>query len=687
MLDCSLDLVSTLSFIPLSIVHNQHMSSLPNWYPPRDKLTEHSFNYREFRLLEYELKECTSGHVCIDSSPEFCIPDTDIIDIKRIDVVLISNYLCMFALPYLTEYMQFDGSIYVTEPTYHFGKIMMEEMIKLIERTPRPKRAHLWKKIHTLIPLPNKHKTHHIMDSDPKRWHQLYTMKELNACLSKLKIINFSQSVDVFGMFEISAHSSGYCIGSCNWVMKSAHEKVVYMSQTSTLTTHPTKFETQPLCNADVMILSNLTPTPCINPDNMLGELCTNTINAVKNGGNVLLPCYPCGVIYDLIECISLQMTNSGLTSVPIYFLSPVADSSLAYSNILGEWLTEAKQSKVFIPEEPFMHSQLVRCGRLKYYSCVSDSAFNDEFRSPCVVFTSHPSLRFGDVVHFMQLWSQSSKNLLILTEPDYPWQEAILPYQPMAMRTLFCPIDTNWNFKQANKLISQEFKPTNLIVPHLYTKCAQQFFGASTSDLMIELPGEDQDEMANGESSNTLSTSGKAVPTTLHTYNHKEILDLPSIKTTFERIQIDASLASSIIQREIKPGLSFATVSGSIHARDNKFTLYPLDKTLLQQQLANHSSGSSHNSGAQIALAIKSAAPPSDYCYGSLQINTLIKELAQYGITDPIVEGAKVGKLVNLVREQALIHVEDAQTHIICAESAVRLQLKEIVSNCLKKF
>ena len=44
------------------------------------------------------------------------------------------------------------------------------------------------------------------------------------------------------------------------------------------------------------------------------------------------------GVIYDLLECLPPYLDNMGLQSVPLYFLSPVAETSLAYSNICGEW-------------------------------------------------------------------------------------------------------------------------------------------------------------------------------------------------------------------------------------------------------------------------------------------------------------------------------------------------------------
>ena len=78
-------------------------------------------------------------------------------------------------------------------------------------------------------------------------------------------------------------------------------------------------------------------------------------------GGNVLVPCYSSGVIYDLLECLSVHLEQSGHVSVPMYFISPVADHSLAYSNILAEWLTSSKQSRVYIPEGiPRYHSIII---------------------------------------------------------------------------------------------------------------------------------------------------------------------------------------------------------------------------------------------------------------------------------------------------------------------------------------
>ena len=58
----------------------------------------------------------------------------------------------------------------------------------------------------------------------------------------------------------------------------------------------------------------------------------------LRAGGSVLVPCHPSGLLYDLFECLSVHLDNIGLTQIPLFFFSPVAETSLAYSNIFAEW-------------------------------------------------------------------------------------------------------------------------------------------------------------------------------------------------------------------------------------------------------------------------------------------------------------------------------------------------------------
>lgn len=70
-------------------------------------------------------------------------------------------------------------------------------------------------------------------------------------------------------------------MGSSNWLISCDHEKVAFVSGSSTLTTHPRPMEQATLKHANMLILTGLTQTPTANPDTMLGELCM-TVGRIK---------------------------------------------------------------------------------------------------------------------------------------------------------------------------------------------------------------------------------------------------------------------------------------------------------------------------------------------------------------------------------------------------------------------
>lgn len=323
-----------------------------------------------------------------------------------------------------------------------------------------------------------------------------------------------------------------------------------------------------------------------------------------------MIPCYPSGIIYDLFDCLLIHLENSGHIGIPFYFLSPVADQSLAYSNILAEWLTQSKQNKVYLAEEPFPHAMMVRLGRLKHFPGVYCEAFSNEFRSPCVVFTGHPSLRFGDVVHFVQLWRSSPNNLIVFTEPDFQYMEALLPYQPLSMKVAYCPIDTALSFGQINKLL-REFKPSTLLIPQQYSQ--PPVHQKHRNDLMIDVQGE---------------------PIKLMTYKHNETVKI-ALKSNYEKLTIDGQISEQLKPAEIKPGCSIATITGALVARDNKFHL----SSLTQNEIKSY-------------LTVKpgQSLPPLTCTWGSLDLVMMMQKLTNAGIYDTSVEQTSNGCIVHLV-------------------------------------
>jgi len=50
----------------------------------------------------------------------------------------------------------------------------------------------------------------------------------------------------------------------------------------------------------------------------------------------------------------------------------------------------------------------------MKFPHFLSDG-LSAEFKTPCIMFAGHPSLRIGDSVHFMEFWGADPKNTVIL--------------------------------------------------------------------------------------------------------------------------------------------------------------------------------------------------------------------------------------------------------------------------------
>ncbi len=59
---------------------------------------------------------------------------------------------------------------------------------------------------------------------------------------------------------------------------------------------------------------------------------------AVANGGCALVPCNPFGVLFDLFDAVLGHLASMQLSTVPLFFVSSQAKSSISYANIFGNW-------------------------------------------------------------------------------------------------------------------------------------------------------------------------------------------------------------------------------------------------------------------------------------------------------------------------------------------------------------
>ncbi|KAG7173243.1 Integrator complex subunit 9-like [Homarus americanus] len=558
MLDCGLDMSSVSHFLPLPLVASQRLSNLSTWVP-RDADSQ----------LEGELKECMN-RIFVDSPPEFVPPTSGLVDFSEVDAIMVSNYHSMLALPFITNGTGFKGVVFMTEPTMQIGRLFMEELVEYIERTPKARHAYRWKHYLRSLPTP-------LSDAKaPKTWQPAYSLKAISAALSHVQILAYNEKVDICGALKVTAVSSGFCLGSCNWLICSEHEKLAYLSGSSTLTTHPRPIDQSSLKNADVLIMTALNHTPMYNPDSMLSS---------------------------------------------------------------------SKEGKVYSLDDPFPHAHLTRHGRLKPFKSLHAEGFSSEYRQPCIVFCGHPSLRFGDAVHFIDMWGNNPQNAILFTEPEFEFVEALAPYQPLVMRPVYCPIDTSLDFTQARKLIN-ELKPAKMVVPEVYLKPPAN--APHRTDLILNLEE------------------------TPLTYSECQLLSL-GIHRRMESMSLTQELALSLNPSTIRPGLNTATITAALHVQDNKYVLKKADEFLFQPV---------EDSDEETPNKL-----PRCYPYGNLNVDDLVQRLAQAGLTDARVEELHGVYIITLANEDVIIKISDASTHIISGNGKLREKLRDILLECLGSF
>ncbi|KAI6181195.1 Beta-Casp domain-containing protein [Aphelenchoides besseyi] len=461
LLDCALNLDPLLSFMPCFLTNRSRILNSARLCPDSTK-----------RM---------GGVNFYDRIPEVESVKFGDVQPKSIDAILISHWKSLIGLPFITERNEFHGVVYATIPTKELGGLVMKELIDYFGRirgrpfSAEDRKNETWKNFQNGSL------------SNPTNWQSMFTAAEVESCLSRILFISLGETKVVNGATKVTAYSSGYAIGSCNWIIEYENAKFGYVSSSSVKTSHQRNSYWKNFHALDSMIITSLSRFPDVDPSIPCRKICSTLIETLKKGGNVLFPVNPVGPIYDLVEIIFGAM-DAGKVSVdvPVYVISPAIRGSFSYVNIFTEWLTEAKASRVYGAEEPFYFTGWMEENRIKVYDNVYGQ-FSRDFRTPCVVLTGHPSMRFGSVVHFMELWGANEKNAVIVTDPDFPLSEVYKPFRNQLIRAYDYPIETRLDSSYVNSTLLPDLSPKLLIVPEEYAKPENTHYINYSSTVMIK--------------------------------------------------------------------------------------------------------------------------------------------------------------------------------------------------------
>lgn len=677
MLDCSLNMKTLQHFLPQMLVPNQRFENMPNFRLPTGTPIESTVEF--------------NNRIYLNSPLEFSAPQFELINVEDIDAVLISNFNSMLALPFLTKLKGFRAHVYCTEPIMHLGKILMEELTNYVKNNKAASVSNetlssqeSMKKIQNIDETWKQYSSQlsqvfNITESHlkPNNWKSLYTKEDVDLCMSKIKLCDFNQRIDVFGSLIAQPHSSGYSLGSCNWSIESDCDKICYLSKSSALNTHSKLFNQQFLKQqiVDCLLLTGLNQAHLHEPEAMVQDFCKACIVTIQNKGNVLIPVLPTGKIYDLIECLYRYLGDANLVNIPVYFISPFANQSLAYSNIFAEWLCDSKQNLVYAAECPFLHGELVKSGFLKVYPSIN-AQFNEDFNQPCIVFASHPSLRFGEACHFVELWKSSPANSFIFIEPEFFYLDSLAPYQPIYANFYYFPIDTCLNTNQVHKMMKDTKSISQLVVSKQYKLTEQTIVTPADESSKID--------------------AGRLNPaTTVNYYSQNDIVKL-SLKRKYENCDIDADLAGMIIPSRSSSNdksdslinnISYTMFNAELITRNNHHLLKAAPKTipLTRRDRLNEST-------------LKK------YTYGKLPLQKFLTILRQSGLNNFKLNEKEDGNILNQVTDENTLNskmysveidkanfvdidINCNRINVNCDNDDYRIKIKDSLLKCLSSL
>ncbi|KAG0020383.1 Integrator complex subunit 9 [Podila clonocystis] len=551
----------------------------------------------------------------------FKLPDFSGIDLKSVDVVLISNFNHMLALPYLTEFTDFQGRIFATEPTIEFGRQHMIEFVSFFGTSVSSS-------------------PHHSIDRKQlvarsgSGLYPAYTMADIKACIDKIQPVRFREHVSLYGSLKLTAHSAGYCLGSSNWHIQTGTESIAFVSSSSIQTNlHPDLFDGSLLEKASTVIAADLCPNGATSYNSGVNDVCAKIAMTIARKGHVLVPCAISGFLFDLMEDIHLHLNHMGLThQVQYAFISPVAETALQYSNILAEWMAPRKQEMVYLPEAPLLHGILQEKGLSKNYKSVH-GAFSSDLKHPCIVFGGHPSLRSGPMVNLLQMWGGQAQNSIVLVEPRMDSIACLEPFKDLEISKRICPLDIRMSIDQLVDVMRKHKHPKHVLVPSSSTALTR-------SDGTAEL----------ADAKSTTSTPACQ----WSAYKYAEPLQL-GISSLYETVLLSEELAKGIFPQSFGT-TSIAAISGSLSIYNNRMQLEPASV------------------GGRQILALHSQR---QLC-GTMNLNTLLAGLAMIGVSDPVV--TELGEIKDM--QEAEIRVEFAlegkDAHIIVRENETVIKCEE---------
>ncbi|KAJ2862970.1 Integrator complex subunit 9, partial [Coemansia asiatica] len=361
--------------------------------------------------------------------------------------------------------------------------------------------------------------------------------------MEKITDVRHNETVSPVPFVQAYTRSSGYCIGAGNWSVEYKGHKTAFIS-TSTFATclHPQEWDGKILSEAQAIVFCDAVD-PATSPGNdaaddvptaswqnvqvsqRLNQLCSTAISTLKQRGQVLLVGEPYGVTQDVVQLAAENILALNLPQPQFIFVSPIAERTLQFGNIMGEWLCEGKQALLYLPEYPFADKELRKKGHLHFVSSLADLATKNIPQGNWFVVI--PPHDIESIDHFVRQWHQDAqrcssadmasgtglaKFTVLIHDDDAARAQRLVNRLSIGPEVTFVPVARRFTFHSIEQCLAAAERAQHVLVPsHVFARLESQtkssefrlfefsYMQATTVDLDTDrhLPLEVQGEMA----------------------------------------------------------------------------------------------------------------------------------------------------------------------------------------------
>ena len=241
-------------------------------------------------------------------------------------------------------------------------------------------------------------------NADEKDPDVLYTEAELQACIDKIELIDYHQTISLGKGLKFYALNAGHVLGAAMFMIEIGGRSVLYTGDYSMEEDRHLMAAEIPSAKPDVLMVEATYGVQVHDTRAAREHRFTQTVEQiVTRGGRCLIPVFALGRAQELLLILDeFWQANPHLHSIPVWYASKMASRALRVYQTYANMMNVRIRAQMDVGN-PF-HFQFIQ--NLK---SIDVNTFDD--RNPSVVFASPGMLQSGVSRQLFDRWAADPKN------------------------------------------------------------------------------------------------------------------------------------------------------------------------------------------------------------------------------------------------------------------------------------